>query len=796
MRTRRSNEQIRKDIYNSEVDAYNFYVVNLDTMKAETGFQFRQDAIDVLNDYDDKKKYKVVSKRALKSMGINNPNDSFKYIGGGDFQAGVNAKGGSLEAHGIELGDTFMKTISGGIQKIKDKNGKIVYVNLANGERDLHSTFPFEDGGRIVKIVNKDKEYSKEKYQGILGDYDNDGVSNLNDLNPLDATKYGKVENIEIEETFKKLIDLKNDLDSKMYEALQELDKKAPKNAEFYARTKTPFSVVKKLVDKRLLDPQKGLTDLIGTTVVVSTQQELEKIKKDLDNGLMGEVLDFDDFYEKPNNGYRAYHYIVKFKGTPIEVQLKTKMQKQLNEVSHEFYKKGTLNTKGLNEVSEMIMKADKGDKKSLEEAKMILSNEGELSKKISIENFSNGGFLNERQINKIDEGFTISQLNDMLNQMFPYSFSFEVYKRNQNVTMFGYNYKDKLQSDDKIKLYFHQKGYDRDLNYQVEQGSENTYFTFLLSDINSNAYIGTFGFKDQGDVDSSYITKFISFLQDAYHYPLQVRHSVMADGGYFNGEIPETSSYITRYGNGGEIGRFMTSKQAEEFLANLPKNEYDKLGDLQLVYNGNEFILKEKKLVKYTKRNKGKFTDKDVYFKYWYMQNYPKDKLGVELNDYISFEDLYDEDYSKYNIYDVMGVGDSLIRERLFEHLAEIYNVSYDSVYKKLFLNDFAKGGLFNDNEGFMKADNENNYRYPEMQIYVETLNEPIDLTSNYMSKTNKMFSNSINENIDLNDDKKVRARMGYNPKNRTPQKMMMVNPRMVIENLPMPLPYKHKND
>jgi len=60
MRTRRTKNQIEKDRYNKDVDAYNFYVVNLDTKRAETGFQFREDAVDLLNDYDDKKKYKVV----------------------------------------------------------------------------------------------------------------------------------------------------------------------------------------------------------------------------------------------------------------------------------------------------------------------------------------------------------------------------------------------------------------------------------------------------------------------------------------------------------------------------------------------------------------------------------------------------------------------------------------------------------------------------------------------------------------------------------------------------------------
>ena len=68
---------------------------------------------------------------------------------GGDFQSGVYAKGGSLEAHGIKEGDTFLRTISGVIQKVKDKNGKIVYINLANGERDSQPPLPFADGGGV-----------------------------------------------------------------------------------------------------------------------------------------------------------------------------------------------------------------------------------------------------------------------------------------------------------------------------------------------------------------------------------------------------------------------------------------------------------------------------------------------------------------------------------------------------------------------------------------------------------------------------------------------------------------------
>jgi len=79
-----------------------------------------------------------------------------KYADGGDFQTGVYAEGGSLENHGIKEGDTFIKTISGGIQKVKDKDGNIVFINLANGERDSQPPLPFKDGGELNYFVNKD----------------------------------------------------------------------------------------------------------------------------------------------------------------------------------------------------------------------------------------------------------------------------------------------------------------------------------------------------------------------------------------------------------------------------------------------------------------------------------------------------------------------------------------------------------------------------------------------------------------------------------------------------------------
>jgi ppGpp synthetase/RelA/SpoT-type nucleotidyltranferase len=264
---------------------------------------------------------------------------------------------------------------------------------------DIDGDIIFKDGGKVgrtISIVNDGMKFDKSKYQAVYGDFDKDGTVNIDDANPLDSKKRGKVEQVELRETFDKLLKVKGELDTIMNKAVDTLDKKAPKNADIYARTKTPYSIIKKLVEKRMLDPQKGLTDMIGTTIAVDNQKELEQVRDDIDSGLLGKILDRDDYYKSPKAGYRAYHYIVEYEGIPVEVQLKTKKMKKLNEVSHEFYKNGTLNAKGLDSVSETFEKADRGNKEALKEVEMLLSNEKALASKISTTKMANGGAIDE----------------------------------------------------------------------------------------------------------------------------------------------------------------------------------------------------------------------------------------------------------------------------------------------------------------------------------------------------------------------------------------------------------------
>ena len=65
-----------------------------------------------------------------------------------------------------------------------------------------------------------------------------------------------------------------------------------------------------------------------------------------------------------------------------------------------------------------------------------------------------------------------------------------------------------------------------------------------------------------------------------------------------------------------------------------------------------------------------------------FYMTHYPTDELGVELNQNSTFSGLLNQLVIGGDVYEYIGVGDSIIRERLFERLAEELETSYDYVY------------------------------------------------------------------------------------------------------------------
>lgn len=67
---------------------------------------------------------------------------------------------------------------------------------------------------------------------------------------------------------------------------------------------------------------------------------------------------------------------------------------------------------------------------------------------------------------------------------------------------------------------------------------------------------------------------------------------------------------------------------------------------------------------------------------KEFYLTNYPTDDMGEDLNENATFAGLVTHLFGDMDVYDYIGVTDSLVRERLFEELARQLNKPYDFVY------------------------------------------------------------------------------------------------------------------
>lgn len=69
---------------------------------------------------------------------------------------------------------------------------------------------------------------------------------------------------------------------------------------------------------------------------------------------------------------------------------------------------------------------------------------------------------------------------------------------------------------------------------------------------------------------------------------------------------------------------------------------------------------------------------------KEWYVSTYPSDELGVKIADGVTFWTLFDALDAYQDVYAVLSVGDSIIRERCFERLSVLIDMPYSYVYEQ----------------------------------------------------------------------------------------------------------------
>jgi hypothetical protein len=66
-----------------------------------------------------------------------------------------------------------------------------------------------------------------------------------------------------------------------------------------------------------------------------------------------------------------------------------------------------------------------------------------------------------------------------------------------------------------------------------------------------------------------------------------------------------------------------------------------------------------------------------------FYLEAFPTDDLGIGINPKATFAGLLNQLIVGGDVYEYLYVYDSIVRERLFERLAEELEVGYEYVYK-----------------------------------------------------------------------------------------------------------------
>ena len=311
---------------------------------------------------------------------------------------GMMAKGGEVEE--LQVGDivTHKKGREYGHGRIYKTSSIGIYLEDKFGnKREQPFYFPsdfkkvkkmFADGGEAqVQIENQDVKFDEKLYKGLLSDFDLDGLPNVDDPDPFGNQDKKSIEQVKFSNTFKKVLDTKKDLDVELNRFVNKLQNSTSSDEKIYARSKTPFSILNKLVDARMLDEKRGLKDLVGTTITFKNTEDLKKYMKKVRRGDIGKVIDFDDYYANPNDGYRAYHFIIEQDGVPIELQLKTDRMKEVNILSHDAYKNKTLNKEYMLYLTSLANDADNGNGFANEQFNSIMNNKAEVRKMLNSKN-------------------------------------------------------------------------------------------------------------------------------------------------------------------------------------------------------------------------------------------------------------------------------------------------------------------------------------------------------------------------------------------------------------------------
>lgn len=182
----------------------------------------------------------------------------------------------------------------------------------------------------------------------MFGDFDRDGVKNIDDYRPFDPKVKDFPDPRKHPSFYHKA--QYGGFDTKMSDVLLSIERdnnrSSPllkrfirENPGSYGRIKTVPSTIEKMKKKSYHD----INDIAGASLIVSNRKQVRSKAKQIKKKHRHDPRETDDFYKKPKGSvYYAYHMGLKGKNkSTLEVQIKTGTMEKLHKEMHEAYKRG-----------------------------------------------------------------------------------------------------------------------------------------------------------------------------------------------------------------------------------------------------------------------------------------------------------------------------------------------------------------------------------------------------------------------------------------------------------------------
>ena len=168
--------------------------------------------------------------------------------------------------------------------------------------------------------------------QFIYGDFDKDGITNIDDEKPFDHKDGKQVMEIQLSDELRKM-----EAHSLRFTGST---KRVAKDLERFGypvkyRIKNVNSIINKLRRRHI----EKIEDVGGALVLVDNKKEAKEVGKYIEGRY--QVIDKDDYYAKPKAGYEAIHYTIMIEELPIEIQVKTEEDYEKHLGWHKAYKEG-----------------------------------------------------------------------------------------------------------------------------------------------------------------------------------------------------------------------------------------------------------------------------------------------------------------------------------------------------------------------------------------------------------------------------------------------------------------------